>query len=468
MGRRDAVESAEVETAPALPDKDEPQDWFHEGQRALWEASERTIIALCGTQGGKTSMLPWWLLRETQQCAKFIRENKLGRNAILIGPTMTLLQAQAIPALKQVWIEELKLGKWVDSPKPRLVVSPEGAERLVGEQVPITIRCAYASDPNNLESMTAYAAVWDEGGQADNKEVSYEAVRRRLLAATKVNHGRLLVTTTPYEWNWLKHRLVDRADVDESIRVINWPSWLNPSVSEEDCRRELEAGMPPWRWRMMYEGRYERPAGLIYDCFERGINTQRRFRIPFEWPLYVGVDFGPENTAAVVLAGEREWTSGGWGEATGKYFVITTYHAGEKRTAVEHVQLIQEKIHAAIEGGKASIPVGYGGSAGEDGWREAWVGAKLPVSIPPDSNVEVQIQTVWSAFKRGRLVIFDDLDSILREVDTYSREVDANGERTTKIANKSKFHRLDALRYIATAVLRSPIGKPAIEVIKKK
>lgn len=412
-------------------------------------------------------MLPWWLLRETQRCAEFIRTNKLGGNAILAGPSMTLMQAQAIPALKQVWIEELGLGRWVDSPKPRLIVSPEGAERLVGARVPITIRCAYASDPNNLESMTAYAAVWDEGGQVDNKEVSYEAIRRRLMAATRDGLGRLLITTTPYEWNWLKHRLVDRAETDPRIKVVNWPSWLNPSVSEADCRRELEAGMPLWRWRMMYEGRYERPAGLIYDCFERDVNTCPRFKIPSNWRLIQGVDFGPENTAAVTVAEERASGPHGIDEVTGRYFVISTYHAGEKRTAADHIRHLREMAVLAVDG-KPGAPFGYGGSAMEDGWRESWTLSGLPLSEPPEKDVELQIQTVWSAFKRGRLVIFDDLSALLREVDTYARELNANGDRTDRIANKSSFHRLDALRYVAPALLGLPLSRRTVEVYRRR
>lgn len=456
-----------MEQEPLL-DVETPPAWFHPGQEALWNATETTLVALCGTQGGKTAVLPWWLLRETQRCASFIKADPLRRNAILAGPTMTLLQAQAIPAFKDVWIDQLKLGKWVDSPKPRLIVSKEGAQRLVGAPVQITIHCAYASDPNNLESMTAYAAVWDEGGQSDNKEISYEAIRRRLLSAAKHGVGRLLIATTPYDWNWLKHRIVDREAIDEKIRVVNWPSWSNPEVDEVDCRRELETGMPRWRWNMMYLGRYERPAGQIYDCFDRGVNTCPRFTVPDSWSIYVGVDFGPENTAAVILAQERNLSTGGkWLEPTGKYYLIDSYHAGGKQTTPDHILAIRAKGNNACVSA-AKPPIGYGGSSTEQGWREAWTRAGMPLSEPMQTDVELQIQTVWSAFKQGRLVIFDDLAEVLREVDTYSREIDAEGNRTERIAQKATFHRLDALRYIAPTIFGLPLSRRAIEVFKRR
>jgi hypothetical protein len=466
-----------LEAQGNLLEAEAPPEWFHSGQRELWEATERTLIALCGTQGGKTAMLPWWLLRETQRCVNFLLDNPLGRNAIFAGPSLGLLRAQAIPALKRVWIDELNLARWVETPKPRLVLTRKGALRLLGLPMKVTIHCAYTSDPNNLESMTADAAVWDEAGQVDNKETALEAIRRRLLVASSCGHGRLLIGTTPYEWNWLKYRLVDRSIDDAAIRIVNWPSWLNPTVNEAECKRELQAGMPEWRWRMMYLGQFERPAGLIYDCFDDKFNICPRFRVPEDWPLVVGVDFGPENTAAVVLARERVPTpDGGWGEETGRYYVIGTYHAGEKKTVGQHINAIREVVVRETDGAYRK-PVGYGGSQGEVGWRESWSMAGLPLAKPSDGDVEYQIQLVWSGFRRriaggrhagfGQLVVFDDLYPLLGEIGAYSREITPEGERTDKIANKSRFHRLDALRYVAPALLKLPANLPRVKVYRR-
>ena len=45
------------------------------------------------------------------------------------------------------------------------------------------------------------------------------------------------------------------------------------------------------------------------------------------------------------------------------------------------------------------------------------------------------------------MFVFDTLTGVRSELGTYSREVDAMGEPLEKIADKDKFHRLDALRY---------------------
>ncbi len=455
-------------------DVETPPEWFHEGQLRLWASTDDIVIALCGTQGGKTAALPRWLLREIVRCREFIVNTPLGRNAILAGPTLTLLQAQAIPAIKQLFIEELKLGRFVESPKPKLIISKEGAQRLIGYSCEITIHCCYANDPNNLESMTAFCAAWDEGGQTENKELSYEAIMRRLKAARSAGLGRLLITTTPYEWGWLKRRLVDRSDV----RVINWPSWANPLVDEAECRKELADGMPLWRWNMMYLGQFERPAGQIYDCFEQEFNTCPRFKIPSHWPLLLGLDFGPDNTACVLGAKELDE----FGEWTKRVYIFGTYHGGsaglaEQDTAAGHIRKVRKIAESACDG-LPQAPLAFGGSAQEEGWRGFWTKSGQPINKPSDGSVEYQILCIYSAFKRriekgrhpgkGQLVIFDDLSTILDDVNRYSRELDDAGERSEKIKDKSTFHRLDALRSLGPDVFAFPISKGTGVTVHKR
>jgi len=375
-----------------------------------------------------------------------------------------------------LFIEELKLGRFVESPKPKLIISKEGAQRLIGYPCEITIHCCYANDPNNLESMTAFCAAWDEGGQTENKELSYEAIMRRLKAARSAGLGRLLITTTPYEWGWLKRRLVDRADV----RVINWPSWANPLVDEAECRKELADGMPAWRWRMMYLGQFERPAGQIYDCFETEFNTCPRFVIPSHWPLLLGLDFGPDNTACVLCARELD----DFGEKTGRVYAIATYHGGsgesenEQDTAAGHIRKLREMAMKAIDG-VPQLPLGYAGAGrNEMGWRGFWTLAGQPLNKPSDGSVEFQIQCIWTAMKRridkgrfpgkAQLVVFDDLQSLIGDINSYSRVLDPSGNRTEDIADKSKWHRLDALRYLGPDVFAFPISKGTGVTVHKR
>jgi len=73
--------------------------------------------------------------------------------------------------------------------------------------------------------------------------------------------------------------------------------------------------------------------------------------------------------------------------------------------------------------------------------------------------VEVGINRVYGAIANDELFIFDTCTGLLDELMTYSRELDEMGNPTEKIADKSDFHHLDALRYVISA-LRQTGAKP--------
>jgi hypothetical protein len=158
--------------------------------------------------------------------------------------------------------------------------------------------------------------------------------------------------------------------------------------------------------------------------------------------------------------------------------VIAEYHAGEKRTAAKHIEAVRELAFKSCDGAPLP-PVGYGGASAEEGWRESWTYAGLPLMVPPDNNVEHQIQCVWTAMNRkiqtgmhpglSQLIFFDDLTSVLGEVISYTREVDENGDATDKISEKSKYHLLDSLRYVGASVFVMPVSaESGIREIHKK
>lgn len=451
-----------------LPIPGEPPDWLHEKQLEWWNATELTTIGLAGTQGGKTAMLPYLLLKDVIEAAPFVKKLGYGR-AIYASPTLTLLQAQALPALELLWCEQLKLGTLLRGSKPRLVLSKEGSEELFGVNVPFTVHCAYTSDPNNVESITACAAAWDEAGQKLNKELAYEAIMRRLKAARSAGYGRLRIGTTPYEHGWLLHRLVSKAKGrqpvgkwstdgdDPSIRVINWPSWSNPLLDEQECRRELK-DMPEWRWEMMYLGRFTKPAGVVYDCFDED-NLVDKFPIPPEWPIFIGLDFGLLNTAAVVIAEETNKDKLGryTRVPTGRYYLIETFHANEgteRATTGEHISRVHAKIRSVAPDwtGEASA---LGGSHNEKDSRDLWSGLGQPVAEPSISEVDAQIACVYAALKTGRLKIFRGLRPVINELENFSYKVDPETAKPMEeFDGEQKYHHLAALRYVGTRLFK--------------
>lgn len=433
---------------PAKPtyDAEVMPSWYHVGQGQVWEAEDKYIVPLAGTQGGKSAIIPDFLLRDIQRATPMIKEMGFGV-ALLIGPTLTLMAGQTIVACERRWDSELQLGRWTHGNRPQFTFSPEGCRELLGFETDLRVICGYGSSPNNIESVTACAAAWDEAGQNDNSELAFEALERRLLIAQSKGFGRCVFPTTPYEWGWFKRRLVDSGNA----KVISWPSWYSPVLKEEECRLRLAQGMPEWRWRMMYEGTYTRPAGQIYDCFDAN-NIVADHPVPDDAEVYAGIDFGERHMCAVfayVAPNDNEQ----FGINAGDLVVFRTYLEGS-RTVRNHVVEMKNK---ALCFPRAA----WGGAPSEDGWREDFGAAGFPIEKPPVKDVEVGISRVYRGFATNKLKIMRNKGhALIEEVERYTREIDPlTGEVSDKISDKAKFHRSDGLRYMMTGLMPAGSGK---------
>lgn len=248
---------------------------------------------------------------------------------------------------------------------------------------------------------------------------------------------------------WLKDQLYDpwvKANGNHPyIDVINFPSTMNPAFpKEEDERAQRE--LPRWKYRMLFKGIFERPAGLIYDNFDRDKHTQPRIPIPHHWPRFVGLDFGGVNTAAVFLA--QECDRDGKPVKPIKYYAYREYYPRETRTAAAHAKAILE--------GEPRIPYCVGGSRSEGQWRAEFQQAGLPVREAPVIDVEVGVNRVYSIFANDSIMIFSDLVGLLDEIGTYSRVLDERGMATDEIEDKETYHHLDAMRYLASKLMHKP------------
>lgn len=393
---------------------------FHRGQWQAWESERRFVVVLAGTQGGKTSFGPHWLYREIQKCG--------AGDYMVVTPTFQLLELKALPELVKLFETILRLGRYVASPVRKFVFSEDGEIRTFGskQDAPTTIYFGYAADPESLESATVKAAWLDEAGQKKFKLGSWEAVLRRL----SLSIGRVLLTTTPYDLGWLKQKLWDRWKAkDEDIEIVRFDSTENPNFPKSEFER-ARRDLPQWKFDLFYRAIFTRPAGLIYDSFNEELYKVPRFTIPNRWKRYLGLDFGGVNTAGLFYAEEPD---------TPNLYLYREYKAGG-RTAEEHA--------AALLNGEPSVPTCVGGSHSEGQWRREFKAGGLPVREPAVKEVEIGIDRVYGAHKRGEIYVFDDLNGYLEEKLTYARELDQNGEPTEKIEDKQAFHYMDAERYI--------------------
>jgi hypothetical protein len=447
------------QTTPTKPNANEiPSIWsirpdtgalqlsFHAGQARAWDCESRFIAVLAGTQGGKTSFAPWWLAREIERTA----DPKGGANDYLaVTSTFKLFQRKFLPLMIETYEEVLGIGRYWASAGIIEISDPRDGRfwaKKSSDAMFARILLGSAVSPSGLESTTAKAALLDEAGQPEYTLRAWEAIRRRLSLA----RGRALLPTTVYDLGWLKESVYDRAKRvdtpqeqpgDKEFAVIHFDSIENPAFPLEEFEA-ARASMPEWRFNMMYRGMFTRPAGQIYDCFidediSQGGHRLRPYTLPREEMRIAGADFGVVNTCFGFYSVEEDED----GYPTGRLIRYRTYHGGG-HDATGHVK--------NVLGIEPNLALVVGGAASEDQWRQAYLWAGLPIYAPSITDVEVGIDNVYGQTRADNLLVFDTDRVYIEQKKSYSRELDEQGNPTTKIKDKEKYHALDTERYITT------------------
>jgi len=289
-------------------------------------------------------------------------------------------------------------------------------------------------------------------------------VQRRLSLA----QGRCLYTTTVYNLGWLKLDVHDRwVGGDRDYDVVQFDSTMNPAFPRTEYERARRL-LPRWKFEMKYQGKFTRPAGLIFQDYDETVHLVEPFTIPAHWMRTVGVDFGPVNTALVWIAeemaprekvpdkqafvvGDEDWVRRS--VPTGRYFIYRVQAGGEHTGPEWARQALQYRE-----------PVRHwlGGAPSEDQQRRDWQDAGCPIGLPGITDVEAGIDRVNGLFKTRRLFLFNTLTDLRSELGTYSRELDEAGEPTQRIKDHQRFHRIAALRYGSSVFpLDAPQPEPA-------
>jgi hypothetical protein len=218
-------------------------------------------------------------------------------------------------------------------------------------------------------------------------------------------------------------RVADAADDAPAYRVSGVPTWAGQDVAA--CQRLVNT-IGPDAFRRECQHEVYATQHAIYPT----IATYCPLGVlPATWPRYVGLDFGGMHTCAVLVAKSPDGTLWAYDE----------YLAGD---------LTVEAHAKAILSRHTSEPFCVGGSRSEGQWRKEFRRAGLPVSAPQFSDVEVGIDRVRGALTSGHLVISEACVGLLADLRAYQRALDAQGNPTAEIVNKSEFHYADALRYI--------------------
>ena len=361
----------------------------HPGQRKALESEARIILVLSGSQGGKTEIGPVWLNQE-------MNRRGIG-DYIACTTTFPLMDLKMQPALSNFFVGKLGIANWKEAKK----LFEINSGKLEGSRLIL----ASAVNPESVEAATAKAAWLDEAGMNKFDRGTWDAILRRLT----VNEGRILITTTPYNFGWLKREVYDRwEEGDKSIEVIQFPSIMNPAFPMQEWERQ-RARMPPWKFQMFHEGKFTKPVGLVYDCFDKERSIVSPFPLPSAWPRFVGLDFGGRNTAALWYAQDPN---------TGYLYAYREYIQGGM-VAAEHARMLKEIS------GQENIIKRVGGAWSEDQWRMEFSAAGWPIIKPTIKDIEVGISRVYGWHKINKLFVFKSLVRYIDQKLRYAYSLDA-------------------------------------------
>jgi len=425
------------------PDEVSPVS-FHIGQRWAWEATQRWVAMIAGTQSGKSAFGPWWLKREIERCGR--------GDYIAATSSYDLFKLKLLPAMLKVFVDIFGIGKYWGG--DRVIEICEDAKpggkfyaNTSKDAMWARIILRSAESEGGLEAATAKAAWLDEAGQLRFDVQAWRAIKRRLA----LNQGRAIITTTLYALDWVKSTFLDPlAEVEPTYRItdergaemtlrenddialIQFDSIANPSYPVAEFE-EARATMPPDEFAMFWRGQATKLRTMIFDCFDRGINVVPHFDIPYNWVGAVGIDPVGAHVAAV-------W--GALSPVDGKFHIYREYREPFGKTTQGHADAILKLTNERIVRWVVGQPA-------ERQPRLDWKAAGIDGDSPPFSDLWVGIGRVYSMFKSGDMVIHDNCEGLLSEVGSYQREKDKRtGELTDKIREKHSFDITDSLRYL--------------------
>lgn len=381
------------------------------GQAALLtDFTTPTLAAIAGTGGGKTMLGYWWLHSRM--------EADPGNTWGMAEPIYNMLDKIILTSS--------------DPGRPSLMdyfrgVGHHPVYRAVAKMITTDYGKIYLASADRPDSMQGAAVKgwWlDEAGQM--ALLAYETADQRC----SMMKGQVLLTTTPYNLGWLLTEIKNKAGRD--IHVETWRSIDRPGYPRESYEK-AKRSLPWWRFSMLYDAQFERPAGVIYSMFNEGVCVIDRFPIPDKWLIHVGHDFGPDNHAALFYAQDP---------ATGQFYLFDEYAPGHGVSPAEKVKKYKE------------ITKGYtvvsrvGGSPQEEDSRAICSVHGWPITKPKIGRVEPQIERVIGMHQLNKIMVFRDMVHYLDEKRTFSRELDDENQPTMKIANESKFHRMRCESYL--------------------
>ncbi len=362
-------------------------------QLAIVKSKAKFLGFIGGTGTGKTFFLPVWL---------FIQVVSGAKEVIVSAPTVQMLKRNPVKYILN----------FLNSNQINYSFNKSD---LVLQFLNSTVYFVSAENPERMQGIHADAVIGDEAGLFDRTwwDIAVQRVAYR--------KGKILLTTTPYGFNWLKTEVWDKwLSGNPDYFCVNPKSSDNPFYPIEEYER-AKATLPEWKFKMLFEGQFTKPAGLIYPEYE----IVKPFAIPDNWRVIRGVDFGYNNPFAVIWIAEDL--------NTGIFYIFKEFKKSSMDIEDIYRVLSQEPYIITYADPSSKETLEYLRKKGIN-IREA------------KKDVMAGILQVSAMFKSGKLKVFENCKLTIDELNMYQFETDKAGNVLDK-PRKEHDHLMDALRY---------------------
>jgi len=384
----------------------------------LWDHQNRAIDALLagirytalglGTGSGKTFFGPLWL---TYVMGRDVAAG-VGKGAeyIAMGPTYRMTQDMMVSNLLEHYSGTTWQGTYRRS--DQLYELPTGG----------TIYFRSADKPEGVEGIHARGMWVDEPSWM--KYLAWVIIQAR----TALHKAPVLFTGHPTNMAWYFTEIFGAWEAgDPDFLFIQGSSLANPKYSREEfeaARRRL----PPWLFEMRYEGKFRKPAGLVYPTFGADLYCDP-FKVENNVPTYVILD--PGVFYGVLFLAYRDRT----------LYAFNEYYTEVVAGADVHAAAIKERLEGAVQG------YYYDPSRKTDVENLKTYG--LGPFRPANNAVMPGIESVTTAINEGRVkVMRGRCPNLMDQMWKYSFPTDPQtGDISKGNPLKKDDHLPDCLRY---------------------
>lgn len=297
-----------------------------------------------------------------------------------------------------------------------------------------------ATDPDSIVGITNVRGIW--GDEAGKFPLYFW---QNIQARAAFRDAPIDLTTSPYTLNWIYKELIRPKQKDPSarpdVKLVQAASNENPFFPQKEWDRN-KLSMDPRRFKMIFGGAWERPAGMVYDCFDETENQTDAFELPSGTKIVGGIDWGFTEPFCFKV---RAITPGGNHFGISEFYKSgLTIHDIEK-LIVQRVALFGiSAIYAGPDRPESILAV-----------QKAISAAGLRCSVQGANNAKREgLDSHYELLKTRRLKYFRGMNPhTLDEIEGYHYpepdDLDADDDAKEDLPVEQNDHAMDADRYIS-------------------